>query len=197
MSMPMMMAYKAGTYSGAANYQVSTTSANTVSLPIFGMDFTEISSEALEIGKYSVFEIANWFLKKEPMSHLKLQKLCYYAQAWNYALRNSRLIDSDFQAWVHGPVSPVLYDRFKSFGFDTIKLIGKYKPIIEEDDIEILESVWTTYGNYAANALEALTHRELPWMEARVGYKPYERCRVVILPSTMKKFYSAIYDGEG
>ncbi len=195
MSIPMMMAYNVGSYSGAANYQVSTTNAMT--LPIVGMNLAEVSSEIVEIGKYSVFEIADWFLSKEPMSHLKLQKLCYYAQAWNYALKNSRLIDSDFQAWVHGPVSPALYEKFRSFGFDCIKIIGHCKHNIDDEDIEILESVWTTYGNYAANALETLTHRELPWIEARVGYKPDERCQVVILPSTMKKYYSSIYNGEG
>ena len=38
--------------------------------------------DTTENAKYSVFEIANWFLLKESMSHKKLQKLCYYAQAW-------------------------------------------------------------------------------------------------------------------
>ena len=64
-----------------------------------------------EIGKYSVYEIANWFLNKGSMTQKKLQKLCYYAQAWCYALKGERLIKSDFQAWIHGPVSPALYDR--------------------------------------------------------------------------------------
>lgn len=196
MSMPMMMAYNNGSYSGAANYQVSTTNANSVLTSSIGVKLAEVPFEAIEIGKYSVIEIANWFLTKSPMSHLKLQKLCYYAQAWNYALKNTRLIDSDFQAWVHGPVSPALYEKFRIFGFDSIKIKGNYKSTIDDEDIEILESVWTTYGDYAANALEALTHRELPWMEARIGYKPEERCQVVILPSTMKKYYLSIYNGE-
>lgn len=38
----------------------------------------------------------------------KLQKLCYYAQAWAYALKGYRLEDTDYQAWVHGPFSPAL-----------------------------------------------------------------------------------------
>lgn len=33
-------------------------------------------------GKYSIFDIAGWFLEKEPMPHKRLQKLCYYALAW-------------------------------------------------------------------------------------------------------------------
>ncbi len=196
MSIPMMMAYNNGSYSGAANYQVTTTNVNSITTPSMGIKLVEVPFEAVEIGKYSVLEIANWFLAKKPMSHLKLQKLCYYAQAWNYALKNSRLIDTDFQAWVHGPVSPALYEKFRGFGFDSIKIKGNYKSVIEDEDLELLESVWTTYGEYAANALEALTHRELPWIEARVGYKADERCQVVILPSTMRKYYLSIYNGK-
>ena len=45
-----------------------------------------------EAGRYSVFDIANWFLLKEEMTQKKLQKLCYYAQAWCYALKGYRLI---------------------------------------------------------------------------------------------------------
>ena len=149
-------------------------------------------SPNMEIGKYEVEEIANWFLNKKPMTHLKLQKLCYYAQAWNYALKGFRLINSDFQAWVHGPVSPILYEKFKEFGFDTIGIESDYSPKIDLQDIEMLENVWITYGEMTGNALEIQTHRELPWIEARKGYAPEERCQVVISPDDMKSFYSSI-----
>jgi uncharacterized phage-associated protein len=56
----------------------------------------------------TIQQIAQWFLCKESMTHKKLQKLCYYAQAWNLALHNSELFEDRFEAWVHGPVSPVL-----------------------------------------------------------------------------------------
>ena len=130
------------------------------------------------------------------MTQKKLQKLCYYAQAWCYALKGERLIKSDFQAWIHGPVSPALYDRFKQFGYDTIKISGIYRCNIEKNDIDLLEDVWKTYGDKTGNALEALTHRELPWIEARRGYAENERCTVVISPETMKTYYKSIYIGE-
>ena len=80
-----------------------------------------------ETGKYSVYDVANWFLSKGEMTHKKLQKLCYYAQAWCYALKGYRLEDTDFQAWVHGPVSPALWERFKGFGYDSIRIKGSVK----------------------------------------------------------------------
>lgn len=159
----------------------------------FGTDWDD-SEFPYEYGKYSIVEIANWFLNKESMTHKKLQKLCYYAQAWNYTLKTTKLIDTCFEAWVHGPVSPVLYERFKTFGYNTIKMTGEYVASIEQEDEEILESVWETYGEYTGNALEALTHTEEPWKEARKGYAPIEKCQVIIELEDMKQYYETIYN---
>ena len=152
--------------------------------------------EVEETGKYSIFDVANWFLSKSDMTHKKLQKLCYYAQAWAYALKGYRLEDTDYQAWVHGPVSPALWERFKAFGYDTICMKSGNKAHFDPEDIRLLEDVWETYGDSTGNALEALSHRELPWMEARRGYEPAERCTVVISPHTMASYYKSIYCGD-
>lgn len=182
---------------GNANYHGTTTSAMATNIyDIKIVDDISMVENRDEIGKYSVFEIADWFLSKGIMTQKKLQKLCYYAQAWSYALNNIRLMNTDFQAWVHGPVSPALYERFKGFGYDAIKIKGEYESKIDEIDAELLEDIWKTYGDRTGNALEALTHRELPWIEARKGYANNERCTVVISPKTMKEYYSSIYAGK-
>lgn len=67
---------------------------------------------------------------------------------------------------------------------------------LSDDDIQLLEDVWDTYGESTGNALETLTHRELPWIEARRGYEPEERCTVIISPETMASYYKAIYCGD-
>lgn len=152
--------------------------------------------EIEENGKYSIYDIANWFLAKGDMTQKKLQKLCYYAQAWAYALKGYRLENTDYQAWIHGPVSPALWEKFKSFGYDTICIRGKFSFNFDEEDVKLLEDVWDTYGENTGNALEALTHRELPWIEARRGYEPDERCTVVISPNTMASYYKSIYCGD-
>lgn len=182
---------------GSSNYYTTVTSAvpNNDNRVIIVDSYNRIE-KFKDVGKYSIYDIADWFLNKGDMTQKKLQKLCYYAQAWSYALKEKRLIKSDFQAWVHGPVSPALYDRFKQFGYDTIKISGIYKCNIDKEDIGLLEDVWKTYGDKTGNALEALTHRELPWIEARRGYADNERCTVVILPETMKTYYKSIYAGD-
>lgn len=181
---------------------LETNSIITSAIPITTSNIIEIKSDSTiqlqtnESGRYSVLEIANWFLAKECMTQKKLQKLCYYAQAWCYALKGYRLEDTDYQAWVHGPVSPVLYEKFRSFGYNIIRMKGKYKTSIKEEDQELLKDVWETYGDRTGNALEVLSHRELPWQEARRGFRPDERCNIVISPITMASYYSSIYSGS-
>lgn len=144
----------------------------------------------------SIQDLAKWFLAKEPMTHKKLQKLCYYAVAWGWALMDKPIVkDGDFEAWVHGPVSEVLYQTYKEYGWNNIKKEEK-APEFSSDIEELLNSVWETYGNKDGNELEALSHSEKPWKEARVNLNEEERGNVKINPNTMKAFYRSIYSGD-
>ena len=62
------------------------------------------------MGKYvSVLDVAASILKQHgPMSTWKLQKLCYYSQAWSLVWDEEPLFSEDIQAWAHGPVIPKL-----------------------------------------------------------------------------------------
>lgn len=181
---------------GAADFkETSTTQRKPINSIEVVNEIETITTDNETLGKYDPMEIVAWFLDKESMTHLKLQKLCYYAQAWFYTLKGIRLMNTDFQAWVHGPVAPDIYDKLKCFGFSGIRLAEKYCGVIEDDDLELLESVWETYGDSTGNALEALTHTEKPWVDARLGYSPDERCSVVITLKSMAEYYSSIYTG--
>lgn len=145
----------------------------------------------------SIQDLAKWFLAKEPMTHKKLQKLCYYAVAWGWALMNKPIVkDGNFEAWVHGPVSDILYQEYKSCGWNNIDNSKFEKPKFSSDIEELLNSVWDTYGSKDGNELEALSHSEQPWKEARVGLKEDEKGNVKIKPETMKAFYQSIYVGD-
>ncbi len=142
---------------------------------------------------YDVHTIAEWFLLKSPMTHKKLQKLCYYAQAWSYALLDEPLIQQDFEAWMHGPVCPALYDAYKGSGWKNLYPSDVVN--VDAKTLELLESVYATYGDSSGNALEALTHTEPPWINARKGCSPHENCSNKIHPRDMKEYYRSIYEG--
>ena len=54
--------------------------------------------------------LAKWFISRverdsgDDITHLKLQKLLYYAQAWHLAHTNAPLFNKEIKAWTHGPV---------------------------------------------------------------------------------------------
>lgn len=142
----------------------------------------------------SVFDVANWFLSKEPMTPKKVQKLCYYYKAWSLALYDKDFLpDTEFQAWVHGPVCPELYQKYKDYGWNNIpQFSGELFPF-NEAETEVLESVWLTYGNLSANAIEAQTHRDAPWRNARIGLDEFESSERPIDPEDMRSFYKKVY----
>lgn len=147
--------------------------------------------------KYSIFNISDWFLSKEAMTPKKLQKLSYYFEAWSYALFNDSLIsDTKFEAWVHGPVSPELYSRYKEFGWNDIEQTEDNSDLFDNKALDLLESVWITYGSKSANELEALTHSELPWINARKGLGETEPSHELINAEDMKEYYLSIYIGD-
>lgn len=163
-----------------------------------------------ELPKYNVDIIADWFLAKESMSQSKLQKLVYYTQSWAMVVLDQPIIDTEFEAWVHGPVSRKLHFRFNDNADQfaplpdiailrelEIALSFMSTPTIKDPAVEqLLASVWATYGAQDKFELEALTHRELPWQNARLGLTDHEPSNNIISVIDMKNFYSTIYIGN-
>jgi uncharacterized phage-associated protein len=147
--------------------------------------------------QYRVFDIANWFLSKEHMTHKKLQKICYYAVAWGFALLDSSITTEPlFEAWVHGPVSPLLYQKYKSdVPWLELKPDDNFKNNFDGNTEHLLESVWLTYGEDSGYSLEVSTHLELPWIKARSGRDADEHCNNPIDIDDMKEYYRSIYAG--
>lgn len=153
---------------------------------------------------HDVLEIAKWFTQKNggSIESKKLQKLCYYAQAWSYAVAEdiAPIIQGDFQAWVHGPVHCELWEYFKDIAYREITLKDFPKTVADnfsELEKEHLESVWLTYGHLTGAALEYLSHQEKPWQEKRVGLSDYEPGWNVIRPESMRDYYRSVYVADG
>lgn len=148
-----------------------------------------------KMNRITVLDVASFFLSKDSMTPKKLQKLTYYAEAWHQALLDRHLIhDESFQAWVHGPVAPSLYQKYKKFGWNPIPQEDSHVNFAD-DSLSVLESVWETYGDQDGNSLEALTHSEFPWINARMGLAPSDNSNVVISVEDMKNYYKSIYLG--
>lgn len=144
----------------------------------------------------------------ELITNKRLQKLLYYVEAWNLVYDKS-LIDEDFEAWVHGPVIPSVYQQFKQFGYAPI--VNKYSkgessstklekllknPALKSKSKDILFSVLDDYAQYNSFQLEWLSHSEKPWLEAREGVGMLDHCSNIISKETMKEYYSSLLNDK-
>ena len=142
----------------------------------------------------TIFDMAEYILQKQgPMTAMKLQKLCYYAQAWSLAWDGAPLFDEDFQAWANGPVCPELFAAHKGkftlfFGFFAQGSV----PELDKAQTDTVRIVLDEYGNYEPYELSDLTHSERPWRESRRGTPDGMSCENVIEKDLMLEYYGGL-----
>ena len=120
---------------------------------------------------YSPLTVARYFLEKEDCTHLKLQKLVYFAYSWHMvAYGKPPLVYEHPEAWKYGPVFPELYLDLCSHRGHKIsigKVENKYHDTIDEDHPRakrLLDAVWSWYGSKTGIELSALSHQKnTPW----------------------------------
>lgn len=144
----------------------------------------------------SIFDLANAFLSIESMTHKKLQKLCYYAKAWYLAINDENLINESFEAWVHGAVQPLLYQRYRAYGFQPIPMFNGDVSSLPETFLSFSREIFEVYGAFNGDELEKINHQEMPWINARKGLKPWQSSNTIINEDDMKTYYRSLMDNE-
>lgn len=141
----------------------------------------------------SVFDVAKYILKKQGrMSTWKLQKLCYYAQAWHFTWTERRLIEEDFQAWRNGPVCPELFFAHQGKFMIESQDLPKGNPAkLDDDEKDSVDRVLEGYGEDEPYYLRQQTHSEAPWIKARHGLDKDAEGHEVITLESMGEFYGA------
>lgn len=130
--------------------------------------------------KYTAQQIAHWFIWRnkiaekdgaDPITLMILLKLMYYAESASLAISRASLFPDPIEAWTHGPVIPAIWNRYHANPYridmspeDTEKL-----SLIDHADIQVLQDVFETFGQYSAWGLRNLTLNETPWLEAVNG----------------------------
>lgn len=168
-------------------------------------DFRYKSKGEVTMSRITIFDVANYFLSRveldagSVMTHLKLQKICYYVQAWHLVFDDDPMFNQRFQAWAHGPACPDLWDKYKEYRWHPIPPPEDNEfdsSAFSQPEIETMEAVWDAYGHYDGKYLEDLTHQEDPWLIARGNCPPGEYCDNIITLESMKEFYTKQQYGE-
>lgn len=131
---------------------------------------------------------------KLPM--MRLQLLAYYICAWDLAFHTQPLIETEFQAWVHGPVSRDLWNicGISARTLSVMSMVsdadvnGSPERLSPEGRVHI-DDVLSSYGHLGMGELSDLVRSETPWLNARGDAEPAQKCATVILPQVMQEFY--------
>lgn len=151
----------------------------------------------------SVFDVAAYILQslyaygEKTVTTWKLQKLVYYSQAWSLVWDDQPLFEERLEAWANGPVCPALYSvhrgRFKVAKWDIPNADPDALTFVQK---ETIDAVVDHYGKKTAQYLSALTHNEMPWIEARCGLPAGERGSNEITQDAMAEYYGGIVDAQ-
>ena len=118
----------------------------------------------------SCHDAARFFLSRvdedagDLMSHLKLQKLVYYAQGLHLALYGEPLFAEPIASWEHGPVAPKLYEIYEQYRGGAIPIPPDIDWSVYDNKTYLhLEQVYYFFGRLSAWQLREMTHQEKPW----------------------------------
>jgi len=140
----------------------------------------------------SVHDIAAYILKKRgAMTAWKLQKLVYYSQAWSLVWDEKPLFSARIEAWANGPVVPQLY-RLHRGKFTVSSWPDGERGNLSQTERETVDAVLKFYGDRTPQWLSDLTHREEPWLKARVGLGPNDPGKQEIKLGDMADYYGRL-----
>lgn len=131
--------------------------------------------------RYNAMDIAQWFLwyndfqknnqldaddiydVYEGITHLKVQKLLYYAEGVYSAITGNDFFKEKIMAWPHGPVVVEVYEKFSINGSKELEFDNTYWNKIQQinndnDVLNILKLVYESYAGYTAWQLREKTH---------------------------------------
>lgn len=142
------------------------------------------------------------FEQMKEVTPLALQKLLYFIQGIYMVMYDEPLYKEDCMAWIHGPVYEEVYDLFRDFKYNPIEdnRFAIFKDRFEElgeQEKRVIDLVINTFGKYSGKVLEGITHKELPWKNARDGYELSESSREIISKDEIKKYFTHVAEIYG
>jgi len=112
---------------------------------------------------YDARQIANWFVTRarrddKNLSIMSLLKITYIAHGWFLEMRNTPLFSNRIEAWQYGPVIPDVYNAFRKQGINAFGTVPILPIKILDEDENLLEQIFNSYGNLTPFQLSDLTH---------------------------------------
>ncbi len=105
-------------------------------------------------------------------TNLELQKILYIAHMIHLGEHGKPLVKDHFQAWIFGPVHPVLYHKAKIFGAKPVRNIFRSIEDLDKNlsETNTLKRTYNVVSEFSGAKLVAITHCDYgAWAK---NYKP-------------------------
>lgn len=139
-------------------------------------------AKAIDVAKYMIIRAMK---DEDPITNMKVQKLCYYALGVYSKLSSGRkLFEESVEAWQHGPVVREVYKEYARRA-NGIIISEDYSDLkLNEAEKKAVDMAYTYFSQYSAWRLREMTHAESPWK------RNYEEGKKNIIPfDDIKAFF--------
>ena len=131
----------------------------------------------------------------DEVTDLYLQKMLYFVKAFSMVLLGRDIVEEKCEAWAYGPVFPRIYDKYKEFGREQIPDYNRnvdYSELLSDEEINLINYVIASLGIYNGGTLMRITHREKPWIDARMGLPECASSNNLVDDEVIKEYYDGI-----
>ena len=134
----------------------------------------------------NIFDVAKFITERTgELTAMKLQKLMYYAQAWNMVWEEEPLFADNFHAWANGPTLPALYNHHRGmFKVDASLFQDANSSRLTETEKGNIDKVLAFYGGKTTQYLNNLTQLEAPWIAARDSLQLHDIQPDAVIPQS-------------
>lgn len=123
--------------------------------------------KASDVANY-IINLANAQIDKdfwisEWITHLKLQKILYFAQATFLSCIDKKLFNDKIYAWKHGPIVKSIYDKYKRTESKALNSDTDFDETnINDEDKKTIDNMRSFFWKYSASQLVDMSHSHDP-----------------------------------
>lgn len=157
----------------------------------------------------NAIDLANMFVarfgKSNELTHMKLQKLVFFADGWNAGFKDRRLLEELPEVWRYGPVYHSLYNALSGRGNSTVAELIRATPFTDPvhepqnaDVANLVDWIWGKYGQISAVRLSDMTHADgSPWHIMAVRHKFRVPFNLKIDDEVIREYFKRLAKEEG
>lgn len=149
------------------------------------------------MSKTSILDVAQYILEKgklDTLPYTKLERLCYYAQAWSLAWDDEPIFPEALYAGANSAVCPEFFQSVNNRLYISVTENIGVSEILSDDQKSSVDAVIEYYYDYSTVRLGQLIRAEFPWHDARCLLEANKNATGSITYENMKKYYKTFLD---